>query len=133
MSIKVDQALISSFIAGSFGLPIAHEGVAYTPTPGTAYAEITVFDAGSDAATLNSWDEAIGIFQVVLRYPVNTGAVAAKNKAEEIFSHFFLYSNHTYSDQSVQMTNGQTRANGYNEDGWYKIVLRMPYRAFTER
>jgi len=133
VSIRVDQALINSFIAGSFGLPIAHENVAYTPTTGTPYAEITVFDAGSEAATLSTWDEVIGIFQVVLRYPVNTGAVAAKTKAEEIFSHFFLYSTHTYSDQSVQMTNGQTRGNGYSEDGWLKIVLRMPYRAFTAR
>jgi len=132
MLIAVDQALVSSFIAGSFGLPIAHENLEYTPTTGTAYAEITVFDSSKVPELINNWDRQVGIFQVVLRYPTNGGAIAAKTKAAEILDHFKLYSIHEYSDQKVRITEHK-RGPGYPEAGWYKIVLRMSFLAFTPR
>lgn len=132
MKIAVDQALVSSFISGSFGLPIAHENLEYTPTTGTAYAEITVFDSDKMPETVNTADRQIGMFQVVLRYPTNSGAIVAKTKAAEILDHFKLYSIHEYSDQKVRITEHK-RGPGYPEDGWYKIVLRMSFLAFTPR
>lgn len=132
MSIKVDQALVQSFISGNFLLPIAHENIDYTPTVGTAYAEITVFDTGTEPLDLAHTNEQIGLFQCVLRYPVNTGAVAAKTKAEAIFNRFEIGSKHTYSGQDVWIT-AHDRQPGYPENGWYKIVMRMRYRAFITR
>ena len=132
MSIKVDQALIQSFISAAFGLPVAHENIDYTPTVGTAYAEITVFDSGTEALDLSHTNERIGLFQCVLRYPINTGAVAAKTKAEAIFNRFEIGSKHTYSGQDVWIT-AHDRQPGYPENGWYKIVMRMRYRAFITR
>ena len=132
MSVKIDQALITSFIAGNFGLPIAQENYTYTPGTGTAYAELTVFQSDTRAAALKGWDEVIGIFQIILRFPPNAGAIPAKTAAEAILSHFKLHSRHTYQDQAVEITR-HSRGPGAAEDGWYKIVVRLNYRAFTPR
>lgn len=132
MNIKVDQALISSFIDGAFGLPIAHENLEYTPVKGTAYAEITVFDSDKMPETVNTADRQLGIFQVILRYPLNTGAFTAKTKAAQIFEHFKLYSIHEYSGQKVRITEHR-RSPGAPEEGWYKIALRLNFMAFTAR
>ncbi len=132
MSIKVDKALTNSFVSGAFGLPIAHENLPYAPVNGTAYAQITVFDSGKVAADLSTHDRQVGIFQVVLRYPENKGAIQAKTKAEAILSHFKLYSEHSYEDQAVTIT-AISKSHGYNEGGWFKIVLRMTFRSFTPR
>jgi len=132
MTIKVDQALISGFIAGAFGLPIAHENLPYTPVAGTAYAEIIVFDAGTAALSLNDSDEQIGIFQVILRYPLDAGAVPIKTTAEALFTYFKIASRHTYSGQSVEIL-GHDRGAGRAVDGWFQIVCRMRFRAFVDR
>lgn len=132
MSLKVDQALIQAFIDGAFGLPIAHENTSYQPTAGTAFAEIVVFDSGTEALSVADSDERIGLFQAILRYPVDAGAVAAKTAAEAIFDHFSIGSRHTYGGQSVEIT-GHDRGPGRAVDGWYQIVCRMRYRALLDR
>lgn len=137
MTLKVDQALIKSFIDADFGIAIAHENVDYEPAHGTPYVEITVFDSGSEPFTINGWDENIGLFQAILRYPTTAngkpaGAIPAKTMAESILSHFAIQSQHTYEDQLVRILS-HSRGPGAPEDGWYKIVLRMRYQAFTAR
>jgi hypothetical protein len=132
MSISVDKALTNSFINADFGIAIAHENKSYAPVNGTPYAQITVFDSGKVGASLSGWDQQVGIFQVVLRYPENKGAIQAKTKAEAILSHFKLYSEHSYEDQDVVITS-IAKSHGHNEDGWFKIVLRMNFKSFTPR
>lgn len=132
MTIKIDQALIQHFISGSFGLPIAHENLPYAPTSGTPYAEILVIQNDITAADLSHTNETDGIFRVILRYPVDTGAVTAKQKADAIFSYFKIGSEISYSGQEIVITR-HARANGYSEQGWYKIVITISYKAFLAR
>jgi hypothetical protein len=132
MSVKIDQALVSRFIAGAFGLPIAHENAPYTPTAQTAYAEINVLQNDTTAGTLNDTNDTDGVFRVILRYPINVGAIAAKTKADQIFASFRIGQRLIY--EGVELTIlGNQRQPGVAEDGWYVLVLTMPYRAAIER
>ncbi|MCO6427057.1 phage tail terminator-like protein [Nitrosomonas communis] len=132
MTIKIDQALIQHFISGSFGLPIAHENLPYSPVAGTAYAEILVIQNDITAADLSHTNETDGIFRVILRYPVDSGSIAVKQKADAIFSYFKIGSEIAYAGQEIVITR-HARANGYSEQGWYKIVITISYKAFLAR
>lgn len=132
MSIKIDQALTQRFIDGAFGLQIAHENQQFTPTPQTPYAEIRVLQNDATAGTLNNTNDTDGVFRVILRYPQNTGAIAAKQKANQIFAAFKVGQRIVY--EGVQLTiTGNQRQPGVVQDGWYSLILTMPYRAAIER
>ncbi len=132
MSVKIDQALVSTFISSAFGLPIAHENAAYSPIAGTAYAELMVLQNDRTAFTLADSDETDGVFRVILRYPVLTGAITAKTKADAIFAVYKIGASLTYSGVQLTITSNQ-RQPGVAEDGWYKLVLSMAYRALILR
>lgn len=126
--LQIDQALISSFIAGSFGLPIVHENIDYAPTAGTAYAELIVLQNDVTPATLADTNDTDGVFRVILRYPVGGGAVAAKTKADQIFSVFAIGQRLAYEGTTLTVLRN-SRQPGVAEEGWFSLVLDMPYRA----
>lgn len=134
MSIKIDQALTQAYIDGAFSLPIAHENADYSPTAGTAYAEIKVIrnEAVPDTLGASGYDETTGLFQVTLRYPVGGYSITAKTKADEMMLYFSIGSTFTYSGQTVLITR-KDRGAGYVEDGWYKLILRFTFNARTVR
>jgi hypothetical protein len=59
MSVKIDQALVSAFIAGGFGLSIAHENAPFEPAGQTPYAEIKVLQNDITAGTLNDTNDSV--------------------------------------------------------------------------
>lgn len=132
MSLRIDQALTSRFIAGAYGIGIAHENLPYSPTIGTAYAELNVLPNDETAFSANDSDETDGIFRIILRYPENAGAIPAKTMADSIFDGFKVGDKFTYDGQMVEIT-GRQRAPGVRETGWYKLVLSIAYQAFTRR
>ena len=101
MSIKIDQAFVQSFNNGSFGLPINYENMPYTPVSGTAYAELISLPNPIDSLSLSDMNETSGIFRVILRYPIDGGAITPKAKAEEIMAHYPIGSSVAYSGQSA--------------------------------
>ena len=116
MSIKIDQALVQTFIDGNFGLPIAHENVNYTPTAGTAYAELRVLQNDVTPFTLKDTDETDGVFRIRLFYPQDSGAVTAKTKADSIFDTYKVGAELTYSGVTVRIVSRQ-RQPGLAEAG----------------
>lgn len=132
MSIKIDQALVSHWVSEAFGIDTAHENLPYTPVNGTEYAELRVLPNDTTPYSLADSDETDGVFRVVLRYPVDAGAVPAKTMADMIFSAYPIGKRLAYSGQVVTITS-QQRQPGVAEEGWYVVVLTMAYRAFTVR
>jgi len=129
--LKVDQGLTNLFITSSFGLPIAHENAKYTPVLGTAYAEIYTIPNDQTALSTDT-DQTDGIFRIILRYPLQSGAIAAKTMADTIFAAFKVNSYFYYNNQKIEIT-GFSRDTGYHETGWYKLVLSIRYNAFIRR
>ena len=131
MSVKIDQALTQAFIDGAFGLPIAHENIPYVPTD-AAYAELSFSPNDITPLTVSDTDETDGVMQVTLRYPLNQGAMPAKQKAGEIFETFRIGSIFKHLGQTVRIVRAR-RSSGVAEDGWYAITITLSYRAFLRR
>jgi len=130
--IEIDKGLIKRFIDGNFGLAIAHENMPDTPAVGTPYAEIFVLQNDVTSLTLAHTNLTDGVFRVILHYPGESGAVAAKTMADTIFAQFKLGSKIEYSGVKILIT-GNKRQNGTVSDGWFEIVLTVAYRAFLRR
>jgi hypothetical protein len=132
MSLKIDQAFVQSFIDGSFGLPVDYENMPYTPVSGTAFAELIHLPNPIDSLTLADMNETSGIFRIILRYPADGGAVAAKTKAEAIMAHYPIGSSVAYSGQSATIRSVDRQA-GVVEDAWYTLVVSIRYISFITR
>ena len=132
MSIKLDQALVQSFIDGAFGLPIAHENTDYVPVHGTPFAELAVFQNEVKPFDLNTNDNVTGLLQIILRYPQGGVAVAAKAKADEILTNYKIGNVYTYGGQALTVT-GRQRFSNTQSGGWYEVGLRVNFVAFTAR
>jgi len=72
------------------------------------------------------------VFRILLRYPTDKSSVPAKTKADEIFAVFKIGQRLTYDGVTVTII-GNQRQPGVVEEGWYKLVLTMPYKAFLTR
>lgn len=132
MTAKLEQALVQRFINGNFGLPIAYENDGFDPTAGVAYAEISSFVNDETAFSLNDSDQTDGFFQVILRYPTDGLSWDAKNKADEIRAFFKIGLRLENDGQKLTVTS-RSADKGFNEDGWYKIVLRVFFTAVLPR
>ncbi len=147
MSVKVDQAFSTAMLGAGLALDIVHENGgysrwgtatythvagAYEPNAERAFCETRNFPAGKKALTLAETDELVGLFQVILKYPADVGAIVVKLKAEEVLDLLKIGATFTYQAQTVEIMSNN-RDGGRSEDGFYQIVIRANYRAFTPR
>lgn len=147
MSINIDNAFTAAILGGGLAIDVVHDngiysswtgsayesvqGV-YTPDASREYCEITVFPASTQPFSLAHTDENRGIYQAIVHYPADTGAIAAKTKAEEILALFSPSTPLTSGGQTVYIIN-KTRDGGRVDGGFYQIVIRVEYRAYTAR
>ena len=146
MSLKIDQAFIQAILDGGLAIDIVHEngsysvwGVAsythhsgvYNPNANSEYVEIRSFPAGTADITSNS-DENVGLFQAIIKYPVDVAAITIKTKAEELLDLFTIGTPLTYDSQKTYPVS-KSRDGGRIEAGFYQIVCRINYRAFVTR
>lgn len=131
MSVKIDQAFVDAFIKGDFGLPIAHENADYTPGS-DPWVKLRTLPNDITPATLVGTNETDGVFRAILHYPAGSGAIVAKQKADEILAAFGVGAQVCYGGQCSTITN-QYRQPGVVEDGWYRVVITIGYRAFIKR
>lgn len=130
--LRIDQALVKLFVDSAFGLPIAHENDNYEPTAGTSYAEIFVLQNDTTPFSLSDSNETDGVFRVILRYKLDKGAIAAKTMADTIFQAFGIGLRVVYDSATLTIIN-HSRQQGIPEDGWYKLVLSIGYKAVIRR
>ncbi len=132
-SLAIDQAFLSTFINANLGLAIAHENLPYTPVTGTPYAELIMLQNDITPWGLSQRNQSDGLFRVILRYPVNTGAIVAKTMADSIFAAFPIGARISYANVVRATITSQARAPGYAEEGWYKLILSLGYQALLSR
>ena len=132
MSLKIDLVFLQKFIDDAYGLPIAHENLNYSPVSGTAYAELHTLPNDITPLSLKHSDETDGVFRVILRYPVNTGAINIKTMADNILSGFKIGTVVTYDGQKATVIR-TGRQQGINENQWHIMIVDIFYRAFITR
>lgn len=147
MSINIDKALTSAVMNGGLAMDIVHENGSYSTWSGTAYTnhdrvytpsanrefvEVKNFPADRIAYSLADSDEFVGVFQGVVKFPTDVGAIAAKTKAESFLGLFTIGGSIAYSGQNVFPVS-KKRDSGRIENGFFQIVCRVEYRAFIPR
>lgn len=133
MTAILHQAFISAWRAGAFGLTTDEdENSHYTPTKGTAWAQIRCLQNPREAFTLSDLDNTTGVWQFVLYYPTGEGAHAARAKADAVFAAFPIGRRVTYSGQVITIT-GHHSVSAEPEAGWFKLVCRLTFEADLAR
>jgi hypothetical protein len=133
-ALKIYQAFVNQFSTGSLltGLGVAYENSSFTPTAGTAYAELRFFPNETGSLSLKNKNETTGVFSVILRYPIDSGAIVLKSKAQAIVDAFKPGSFVSYTGQRVDIVNSSV-GSGVSEDGWFKQIVDIRFRAFSAR
>lgn len=147
MSLAIDQAFIDTVMSGGLGIDIVHEnGVystwngsiytsttgVYTPSAGREFMEIRSFPSGQAPLSLATSDENVGLFQAIIKYPADVGALTIKTKAEAFLALFPIGVAIIYGTQKVY-PEAKRRDGGRIEGGFYQIVCRVDYQAFVSR
>jgi len=146
MSLKIDQSFVQTILDGSLAIDVVHENGAYSIWGGSSYThhtgvytpdanrehiEIRSFPAGTADITSDS-DENVGLFQAIIKYPVDVGAIIIKTKAEALLGLFPIGAAITYDSQKTYPVS-KNRDGGRIEAGFYQVVARVNYRAFVSR
>jgi hypothetical protein len=136
-SLRVYQAFVNYFTSGAgasimSGLGIAYENSPFSPTAQTPWAELRYFPNETSGLSLRDKNETTGVFSVILRYPVDVGAIVVKSKAQAIIDALNPGKVINYTGQRVHIVNSSS-GSGFAEDGWYKQVVDIRFRAFSVR
>ena len=130
----IKQALVQSYVDGSFGLSTAYENRTFEPTKGTPWASVMVERVDGSAVTLgdSGEDNHAGYMQIDLNYPTNEGDGDILAKLEALRAYYTPGTSFTSSGQSVIIRYCEP-SGGRLVDGWYRISLTVYYYARIAR
>ena len=127
---KVRKAFEKRLATMTPALDTAYENANYTPVTGTAYQSAFLLPAQPENDTLgNGYYREVGIFQIGIFYPLNTGPAAAEARAELIRSHFRRGTSMTEDGQTVLVVRTPQRTPGQSINDRYFIAVSIPYRS----
>ena len=132
---KIQAALITAWDTSSLGLNTAYENSEFQPVDGVAWARIVIIPTSAIVATLGSGgeDEHLGTMWIDLFYPPDKGNGDALEMAGRVEELYQAGSGFTYSGQTVTVRNPVSRSGGRIDENWYRLTLRIDYRARTFR
>lgn len=131
---NINGALVTAYQAAALGLSTAYEGKDFTPTPGTAWAAVFNLPASTEVDSLGSggYDKHLGIFQVDIHVPENTGTAVLLAHAQTLRTYFYAGRTVSYSGQDVRLIKAE-RSTIRKESGWLRLSVSISYWAFTAR
>lgn len=128
MSIRA--ALETALNAMSPSLATAWENVPFEPpAPTTAYQRATILLAQPNNTSIGGTFQEIGILQVDLMYPQDTGADAAEDRAALLRTTFKRGTSFTNSGITVTSERTPEIMPGRNEEGRFVIPVRIRFFA----
>lgn len=128
----VSAAIVQSFKDKSFGLTIAEPNTKFSPTSRTPYVELKAFDAITTPLDFKHTDFRKLIFQVEINYPAGTGATLAESKKHEILDSYSFNTPLTGTGFKAWIDKKDSKP-GYQEKGWYRVILQIYFKAFVDR
>ena len=138
---KIDEALIATYVAGTFGLPTAYPNMGAVDASGNPvqpsgepWARVSILPSRPVVATLGpgGHDEFNGVMQVDLFYPRNTGSGAVNAKADEIITAFKAGTTHTAGTVVVH-SDGAGRVRAVELPDWYLTIIEIAFHSWIER
>ena len=128
-AVKIKAALETALNGMSPAISTAWENVPFTPANGTAYQQVFIqLNNTENPEFANGYRES-GIFQINLRYPINTGAAAALTRAELIRSTFKRGYSFTNNGVTVTIDKTPSIGSGTIVDDRYFLPVRVNFYA----
>lgn len=111
-------------------LSTAFENVNFTPVANVPYQRVTLMPARPENPVMDSgFERGVGIYQIVLNYPLKAGAQAAEAQGRAICGMFKRGSTFISSGIRVLIDNSPYMSTGRPEGGWYVKPISIPYVA----
>lgn len=130
MSDPVRAALESRLAALTPSMPVAWENTAYAPSLSTAFQKPALLRAAPQNPALgSSFYREIGVFQVMLCYPLNGGSGAADDRAKLIRGWFPRGSSLTASGVTLTIQSTPTIGPGMSDGSFWCVPVSIPYYA----
>jgi hypothetical protein len=112
-------------------LATAWENVAFTPTTGTAYQQVNLMIADNQDATVSDASYVtVGIMQVLLVYPIGTGAKAAATRADSLLTTFKRGIQLTSGGIDVEINKTPVIAPAQIDGAFYKLPVSIYFKTF---
>lgn len=127
------EGRLATWAAGrSPALRVAYENVPFTPTTGETYLRAHQIPAATRspdlAGTLRTW---LGIMQVDIVTPINSGSGAAYGIADELGALFVLNARLTASGLTVQQVEPVSIGPAQQDESTFYVPASFTYRADT--
>lgn len=130
MSDPVRVALESRLAALTPALPTAYENVAYTPSLSTAFQRLALLRAAPENPALgSSFYREVGVFQIMLCFPLSGGPGLADDRARLIRGWFQRGSSLTASGTTVTIQSTPTIGPGMSDGSFWCVPVSIPYYA----
>jgi len=112
-------------------IPVAWQGVKFTPTTGVAYIRTALLPARTIQASLGSGGDNrhSGFYQVSLFYPENTASTTIRRVADEVITRFRLGTRLTREGVTARVSSPPWGAPVVIEPGWIQLPVSIPYIA----
>jgi len=129
-SVSIRAALETAFAAITPTLSTAWENVDFTPpVTSTAYQAVTLMFAQPDNASYGAGYRELGIMQIDLNYPQQSGPAAAYTRAELLRSTFVRGATFSSGGVSVVIDRTPEIMAGRNDGGRYVLPVRVRFFA----
>lgn len=130
MTDKIRAALETRLNALLPAISTAWENVEYKPLQNVPYQQVNMLYATPNNVTLGCERYyALGVLQIVVNYPLNSGSTAAEDRANLLVTHFKRGTVATHAGQSVMITNTPSKRILGSDGSFFKIAVSINYRA----
>lgn len=114
-----------------FGIAWAFENEKFTPPNSLPWAQLTVIPSQPIPSEIGAvlTDKVVGIAQIDVRYPADTGKGLALQKVDQILAVYRRNKNLAYGDTEVRiMSSGLSRQSSNNP--WYHCIITVEWIDF---
>jgi hypothetical protein len=133
MSLPLIRAALEQHLAAMTpALSTAYENVQFSSTGGVPYQRVNLMTARPDNSTMGALlYRELGIFQVSLCYPLNSGPAAAEARAQLIRVQFKRGTTLTNGAITVNVTETPAISNAMVDTDRYVIPVSIPWQSYV--
>lgn len=132
---EVTESLRAAAIAAVGGVPIKWANYDFVPPETGKWAAVDFLPGSRVASTLgdDGDDESIGILQISMHYPRNTGDVEVTADSDHFAAIFPAGKAFTHDGQTVAVSNTAHPHPGAYSERWWRVPNDIPWRAYIPR
>jgi len=131
---EINAALVRAWQGAGLAYPTAYEGKSFTPEQGKSWAALYMLPAGTTPAAIGAQAplEHVGILQIDLNHPLDTGAPVMLKAADAAAKVFMPGTSCEFEGTKVNIERC-SRSSIRRSEGWLTLSLSIRYRSWQHR